>query len=391
MNRQDRAEEDRAEEYEPEEGSRWRLWLIALPTVGVVLLAAAWSGFWYVSAGKAQASLDEWRAREASAGRVYRCDQESFGGFPFRIEMDCRNPLVEDRATQLTLRAGDLKAVAQVWDPTLLIGEISGPMTAGPSGADPTMTMKWTLAQASLRGLPVSSQRLSIVVDRPGLASSDNSPLASADHLEFHARRAANSTPEDPALDFALDFTRFTSPPMGSYAAAATDAHVVGVLRGVGDLTPKSLAAKLRELQAANGKLELTSARLQQGDLIATAAGAVTLTPRGTLNGEINLTVINFGRLLQVMGVDRIIAQAVPQATLDKLAPSLDRMVPGLGNLLRGNTGSAGGGAAALGAAAVGGKQTELEGQRAMTMMLRLVDGAAYLGPIKVGQIPPLF
>ena len=216
--------------------------------------------------------------------------------------------------------------------------------------------------------------------------SSDNSPLASADHLEFHARRAANSSAEDPALDFALDFTHFTSPPMGSYAAAATDAHIVGVLRGVSDLTPKSLAAKLRELQAANGKLELTSARLQQGDLVTTAAGAVSLTPRGTLNGEINVTVVNFGKLLQVLGVDRMIAQAVPQATLDKLAPGLDRVMPGLGNFLRGNTGATSGGAAALGAAAVGGKQTELEGQRAVSMMLRLVDGAAYLGPLKVGQ-----
>jgi hypothetical protein len=253
------------------------------------------------------------------------------------------------------------------------------------------MTMKWSLAQASLRGLPVSSQRLSIVIDQPGLTSSDASSLASADHLEFHARRAPNSTADDPALDFALDFTHFASPPMGSYAAASTDAHIVGVLRGVGDLTPKPMAAKLREFQAANGRLELTSARLQQGELVANAAGAVTLNPRGALNGEINLTVINFGKLLQVLGVDRMIAQAVPQATIDKLAPGLDRVVPGLGGLLRGNPGAASGGAAALGAAAVGGKPTELDGQRAITMMLRLSDGAAYLGPLKVGQIPPLY
>jgi hypothetical protein len=371
--------------------SRSRTWLIALPTVILLLLAAGWCGFWYVSAGKAQASLDEWRSREANAGRVYRCEEESFGGFPFRIEMHCVNPLMEDRATQVTLRAGDLKAVAQVWDPTLLIGEISGPMTFGPTGAAPTMTMKWSLAQASLRGLPVSSQRLSIVIDQPGLSSSDASALASADHLEFHARRAPNSTAEDPALDFALDFTHFTSPPMGSYAAASTDAHIVGVLRGVGDLSPKPLATKLRELQAANGRLELTSARLQQGELVANAAGAVSLSPRGALNGEINLTVINFGKLLQVLGVDRMIAQAVPQATIDKLAPGLDRVMPGLGGLLRGNTGAASGGAAALGAAAVGGKPTELDGQRAITMLLRLSDGTAYLGPLKVGQIPPLF
>ena len=170
---------------------RSRTWLIALPTIGLVLLAAAWSGFWYYSAGKAQASLDEWRSREASAGRIYRCGEESFGGYPFRIEMHCRDPLVEDHGTALTLRAEDLMAVAQVWDPTLLIGEISGPMTMGPTGGDPAMTMKWTLAQASLRGLPVSSQRLSIVVDKPGLTASNASALASADHLEFHVRRAA--------------------------------------------------------------------------------------------------------------------------------------------------------------------------------------------------------
>jgi hypothetical protein len=370
---------------------RSRTWLIALPTVGLVLLAAAWSGFWYYSAGKAQASLGEWRSREANAGRIYRCGEESFGGYPFRIEMHCRDPLVEDRGTALTLRADDLTAVAQVWDPTLLIGEISGPMTVAPTGGDPTMTMKWTLAQASLRGLPVSSQRVSIVVDKPGLTANDASALASADHFEFHARRAADSTPENPALDFSLDFTHFTSPPMGSYAAASTDAHIVGVLRGLGDFTPKSLPSKLRELQAANGRLVLTDARFQQGDLITTAVGAVTLTPRGTLNGEVHLTVINFGKLLQVLGVDRMLARAVSPETLDKLAPSLDRLMPGLGNMLRGNTGAGSGGAATIGAAAVGGQQTELEGQRAMTMLLRLVDGVAYLGPVKIGQIPPLY
>jgi hypothetical protein len=382
VNRQDRI---------GQETGRSRPWLIALPTIGLVLLAAVWSGFWYFSAGKARASLDEWRDREAQAGRVYRCDEESFGGFPFRIEMECHNPLVEDRATALTLRAGDLKAVAQVWDPTLLISEISGPMTVAPTGGDPTMTMKWTLAQASLRGLPVSSQRLSIVVDKPGLTSGDASALAAADHLEFHVRRAADSTPDNPNLDFVLDFTHFTSPPMGSYAAVSTDGHVEGVLRGLGDFSPKPIAARLRELQAANGRLELTSARLQQGDLVATAVGALTLTPRGALNGDVHLTVNNFGKLLQVLGVDRMVAQLVPQATLDKLAPGLDRLMPGLGNALRGNTGGAGANAATIGAAAVGGQQTELEGQRAMTMQLRLVDGVAFLGPLKIGQIPPLY
>ena len=194
-----------------------RSWLIALPTVGLVLLALGWSGLWYFSASKAQASLGSSKSLvdqsgEGQAVLTCLCGEESFGGYPFRIELQCRNPVVEDRGTATTLRAGDLKAVAQVWDPTLLIGEVSGPMTVAPLGGEPTMTMKWTLAQASLRGLPVSSQRVSFVFDKPGFATSDGAALGSADHMEFHVRRAADATPENPALDFALDFTHFTSP-----------------------------------------------------------------------------------------------------------------------------------------------------------------------------------
>jgi hypothetical protein len=37
------------------------------------------------------------------------------------------------------------------------------------------------------------------------------------------------------------------------------------------------------------------------------------------------------------------------------------------------------------------GKEAELEGKKARAFPLRFVDGAVYIGPLKVGQIPPLF
>ena len=45
----------------------------------------------------------------------------------------------------------------------------------------------------------------------------------------------------------------------------------------------------------------------------------------------------------------------------------------------------------AVGAAVLGGQQTELEGQRAVTLTLRFDDGIAFLGPLKLGQVPPLY
>jgi hypothetical protein len=391
-----------------DDSAKSRPWLIAVPTAIVVLLGIVWSGFWYWSTATAEATMTAWRAREAEAGRVYDCATTNFGGYPFRIEVNCSEPLVEDRATALSIRAHNLAAVAQVWDPTLVIGEITGPLTVAPVGGSPTATLDWTLAQASLRGVPGAPERLSIVVDKPNLATAPSGgPLAMAEHLELHGRFAAESTPGHPVLDLALDLRNATAPALvsalgtfGPMASASTDLSLVAVLRGASDLAPKPLAQRLREIQAANGRLEITSARLQQGELIATATGALGLTARGTLSGDLRLTVINVAKLIPLLGIDRAVAQAVPQDTLNRFAPTLDRLMPGLGNALRGrnNAGSnaPGSGAnpdvsASVGAAMLGGQQTELEGQRAVTLTLRFDDGVAFLGPLKLGQVPPLY
>jgi hypothetical protein len=45
----------------------------------------------------------------------------------------------------------------------------------------------------------------------------------------------------------------------------------------------------------------------------------------------------------------------------------------------------------AVGAAVLGGRQAELEGQPAVTLNLRFDDGVAFLGPLRLGQLPPLY
>ena len=90
--------------------------------------------------------------------------------------------------------------------------------------------------------------------------------------------------------------------------------------------------------------------------------------------------------------------EGVPQATLDRVAPGvktqdvhdllgvLDRAIPGLGKVVKQNVNiGVAAGINALGKAAV------LEGKKARSFPLRFVDGAVYLGPIKVGEVPALF
>ena len=111
--------------------ARRRRWPLFLPLGLVAGLAVAWCGFWYFAAGKAQQGLDGWRAREAASGRIHTCASQEVGGFPFRLEVRCVGPTTELRSNQppVVLKAKELLAAVQVYDPTLLITEFSGPLT----------------------------------------------------------------------------------------------------------------------------------------------------------------------------------------------------------------------------------------------------------------------
>src|SRR5262249_60284934 len=100
-----------------------------MPSAILVLLGMIWSAFWYWSTRAAEATMTAWRAHEAEAGRIYGCATTEFGGYPFRIEVDCAQPSVDDRATALSVRARNLSAVAQVWDPALRLREVGAPLT----------------------------------------------------------------------------------------------------------------------------------------------------------------------------------------------------------------------------------------------------------------------
>ena len=189
-----------------------RRWLIAMPTAIVILLGALWSGFWYWSSSKAQASLTAWRAHEAEVGRHFDCANTAFGGFPFRIRLPApahgrgpQNPRSRSGAASA--------AVAQVWDPTLVIGEVGGPLTIAPLDGSPIAAVDSDSGAGEPRGVPGAPERLSVVLDNPNLTSvPDSGALAKAGHMEVHARLSGQSTPGHPALDLALDLKNFTVP-----------------------------------------------------------------------------------------------------------------------------------------------------------------------------------
>jgi hypothetical protein len=366
---------------------RWPLILLVL----IVVAAGLWAGGWYFAAGKVEETMDGWKAREAKSGRVYSCASQSVSGFPFRIEVNCDNAAAELKSNQppLALKAQGIVVSAQIWQPTVLVSEFTGPLSVGESGQPANFVANWRRAQTSVTGLPTSPERIAIALDDPTLDRATwngSERVLQAEHMDLNGRMLEGSAQSNPVIEVTLALKSAAAPGLHPAAAIPLDADVVAVLRGLKDFAPKPWPARFRELQAANGRIQVTKARVQQGETIAIANGELGLSPSGRLNGELRVTVANLDKLLPRLGLDQMLAPQAAPNQLNNAFGALDRLMPGLGNVARRNAGPA-----IVAGVAMMGQPTELEGQKATTLPLRFNDGAVSLGPLPLGQVAPLF
>ncbi len=339
--------------------SRRTRWLVLAPTLLLLALAGGWSAFWFYAAHRADGAINVWLAREASHGRVYACDKRTLRGFPFRAELVCDGVTAKAPADggPVVMTAPRFTAVAQVYDPNRVIGELDGPVAitmADGRRAD----LSFALAQASMA---ISSgkrfERASIEIDAPRLVSGADE-IAAAKALKLHMRR----TPEAPegSYDFALKLDDARSPmldllPVGS---GPVSVELQARANGLEDLRPQPTSERLRAFAEAGGRVHVALARVSRGEVAAEARGDLGLDPQGRVDG---------GGDVVARGVDGLVQGFIAGGKKTALASLL------------------GVGAQLLGA------QTQLDGQPATSYRVSIERGKVAIGPIKVYKLPPAF
>ncbi|MBN8991110.1 MAG: DUF2125 domain-containing protein [Rhizobiales bacterium] len=382
----------------------WRLFI--MPAL-LVVAAIVWSGFWFYAASEVGVRADEWRAREAKSGRIYDCAKRSVAGYPFRLEVSCEDAsvtLVSQTAgapAPFTAQLGEIMVIASIYQPKLLIAEFKSPATIADRGQPPSMKVSWTVGRSSIAGLPTAPERVDLAFDNPSIDRVNGpvqTPLAKANHVELHGRLVDGSVKADPVIEAVLQISDGSIQELHPLLAAPFKSDIQVKLSGLKDFSPKPWPARFREIQAAGGKVEIVRSRVEQGELIAISAGTLGLNAEGRIEGELQMTVTGLERIIPALGIDKMLEQGVPQATLDRVAPgvksqdltnlfgALDKAIPGLGKVVKQNTNVG----VAVGINALG-TPAELEGKKARSFPLRFVDGAVFFGPLKVGQVPPLF
>src|SRR5581483_5077107 len=316
-------------------GRRYAILLVVL-----LALVAGWTGFWKFAASKAEQTIDGWRAREARSGRIYNCDSQTVGGYPFRIEVICDRASALIRELPIELKAESLFVVAQVYQPGLIISEFRGPLTIGEPGKQPEFVVTWKSARSSVRGTPTAPQRASLVFDNPvvdRMSGTERKSFLHARHIEMHGRVAEGSAASKPAIEIALQLDQTSLPALHPAAAQPIDAMATAVLRGLADFSPKPWAARFREIEAVGGRIDVTQLRIQQGDILAVGSGTLSINRNGQLEGQLRVTMAGLDRFLTAIGAQQRM-QASPN--MDKVAGALDRIAPGLGDVARQQAGA---------------------------------------------------
>lgn len=345
-----------AAEDAPRRGPRWGLYA---PFLLLGVIAAAWSGGWWWAADKASQTVDVWLAREAARGRTYACGERTVGGYPFRIEIDCRNPTARWRGGdgETAASAPRFLAVAQVYDPKRVIGELTGPVAiASPDGRKADLS--FSTAQSSVAVDGRRFERGSLVIKTPRLVTAEGE-IGAAQNFEAHLRRSPDGA--SGAYDLAMGLDGAVSPwldllPAGQ-GPASLELQVSGT--GVGELEPGPMTDRLRAFATGGGQLKVAVARISRGDIAAQAKGDLTLDDKGRANGELSITA---------RGVDDIV-RAMAGGGEDE---------GGMSSLL------------GLGAKMLG-KPDTLDDRPATRYRLKIDRGRVMLGPVRLTRLPPAF
>jgi hypothetical protein len=374
-------------------------WPILATLAIVVVLAIAWGWLWYYAATIADRTMAAWVDREAAAGRVYSCGTQTIGGFPFGISASCvdAGAEIKNNVPPFAVKAKSVVFAAEIYHPTRLTGDITGPLTVAPLGQPPSFLAVWSRARVSVRGVPPDPEGVSAELDDPQISAVGNAQasggvmLFKAKRADFQGRVIGGSPRSHPVIGAILRLTAATAPTTHPILAQPIDLEIDAVLRGLKDLAPKPWPERFREIQAAGGGIEIKSLQFTQGGAHVAGKGTLNVNDHGRVDGLISVAVVGLEQIVPLLGVDRMIAQGIDrlsgtEGSTDQGLNALDRLVPGLGNAIRDSAN-----ASVIDSVKRMGQPTTIDGQPATLLPLRFVDGAIYLGMLRVGEVPPLY
>jgi hypothetical protein len=277
-------------------GIRWGLYL---PIIGLALVVAGWTAFWFVARSLVSSGIDKSVADAATRGDIWTCLDRSISGYPFRLEIRCRDvTLVRSATAGVTrLSTGPVVFIGQPHTPGHIIAQGDGPLVATLADGR-QINARWELAEASRRASGADLERLSLDIRKPVVSVSGGQGAAStisAATLEAHLRRSPTRPQPERARDIFLRTTQMVSGDLDALLGDANNSDLdIQITATQADALANGLTPTTMEAwRSAGGVLDLTRINLKKGIKQIEAKGQIGLDDERRITGRIEPSAAN--------------------------------------------------------------------------------------------------
>jgi hypothetical protein len=333
--------------------TRRLVWIFA----GIALAILAYGLWWRHAAGLLQETLNAFRSASVEQGVKANWDGMTVSGFPFRLRAKLENPSYENKLGRMSWQAKGLTVETLPWS----LSQISF-MAHGPQTIDlgPQLAVAGEAKESGVsllfdgNGLPKQLDVAAKYADAE-LRGQDGQPIRiKGDVLAAHWRidpedaNAGDGRDYDAAVNGTAIVLSGVELPFGPNVQ---DFRLQVSLRGVPALQGVDGAMDLASWRALGAPLTIRNLTFVSGGVDVRGVGDLALDRDGTLQGQLNLTLGGFDKIVAALSA----AGAIPAEAKSNLFVTSTML------------------------AATGAK---------VPMPLTFKDGKTYLGPAQIGPAP---
>lgn len=263
---------------------KWNNKRFAILLAAIIVVSVGWTIGWFYIAGQLRQGL----MSAASSEPALACATIETGGFPFRFDITCDEPVIT--SGDLTLKGHQLQATALFYRPTHVLAFAKGPATLSDAFLGTERELNWTSLEASVRFNGWRPERISLVVEDPALTDTllGSSPLASAKHLELHLLDAGDAA--ETGMMKVAGFVRLDNGDFPGFDLLAANAEIALNLTPLpDDVRQWQNPQTLNTIIAKDGTLTLTQAQIDTSDFSADLKGEVMLDQTRRPSGKLKL------------------------------------------------------------------------------------------------------
>jgi hypothetical protein len=345
-----------------------RRWGLYLPFLLLGLVALGWSGLWLYTQNRVGGELAAFLERERERGRAWACPDQQIAGYPFRIEISCRQPSYSQTrpdGQQVVGSLGGLRTVARAYDPQHIIVDLDGPLTARDAAGSVT-DMRWRTARMSVKVRPGRLERFSLDTAEPVIEVKPRgfeAVTVSAERLEAHLRPAIGGSGGNVTGAYDIAFsgqkTRIALLDALLRSSEPVDLALDATATRMTTLNPRDWRATLDGWRQQGGTLEVRALRLAKGAARLQATGTLQLDEERRPAGRLEAELVNAGDILRQFGIG---------------GPTVGLLGAVLGGGERNRKGA-------------GGPSED----RTLRLPITIAGGVIRVGPVPIGRVQPLY